>query len=175
MSNQENINKEHFDWLVAAIGEKLTKPNSEFLDLLKRLHSRDAQTSDGALFDLLKCADEFPQEIIVALETLSESLKDRAAQNNYSHNWYYVAMIDGLVHIRQKEYRQKIHSILWHEIHSIHPEARLSAVITLGSLGRNNDKEARKILWNARSTKFDEVEETTRFQEAVMKALGHDE
>jgi hypothetical protein len=60
--------------------------------------------------------------------------------------------------------------ILWRELQSSNERVRQVAIWNLGRVGKR-DKEARKILWNARDTIFASPEETQRFREAVAEAL----
>ena len=151
--------------LLKVLNEEIAQPNPKFVELLRVLFS-GGQESDAAFSYLMAQANEFFNELIIVFQPVSEEMSQR---DHNSYNWYYHALLD----LISSASSPKVLSILYRELSNAHPEARNIAIGILMRKG-NRNKEARKILWNARTLEFSTSEETHQFREAIRKALRGD-
>ena len=151
--------------LIEKLHHKFEKPDVEFIGLLKQLYSGERE-SDGAFHILMTRADEFFDELIVIFQPIREEMTLRDTD---TWNWHYLALLDCIASASSPGVLTVLHQELSHP----HPEARQAAINNLASIGKAN-KEARKVLWNARKIKLSNHEETYQFRAAIEKALHSD-
>ncbi|CAG1002201.1 hypothetical protein ANRL2_04147 [Anaerolineae bacterium] len=150
--------------LIKVLKDKYEKPNKEFLALLKDLFSHGIE-SDHAFHFLMSRAGEFFDELVTIFEPITKELSERTPD---SYTWYHHALVDCIACAPFA----KAKTILWKELRHNNPQARLVVINALARIGKR-EREARKILWNARTYELDTPEATAEFVQAIMKALEH--
>ena len=153
------------DELIDILKKAYDKPNADFIGLLQRLFAK-GQESDGAFYELISRTDEFFDELLMVYQPIKQEVEQR---DHNSYSWYHLALLDCISGASSP----KVLKILWQELQSPHPSCREAAIWNLSRIGKRN-KEARKILWNARNFEFADTEETTQFRELVLKALSYE-